>query len=366
MSAETEPVPLDRKQNEAVSRPPRVPPVAVAPIRTRPDAYEISAWIIIGLALLLVLKLRLLSALLSGLLVYELVHLAVPLLRIGRLSRTRAKLLVVTLLAALIVSVLALLIWGAVHFLYSEPTGISALLGKMAEIIAGLRFQLPSFLVGFLPEGPDEVQVGLVNWLHTHAREVQTAGKGLGVGLAHILVGMVIGAIISLAKSSDQPSRPLVAALGERVMRFRGAFHAVVFAQVRISALNAFLTWIYLAVLLPLLGIGLPFVMTIIALTFLVCLLPVIGNIISNAIVVVVSLSVSLFAAVASLIFLVVIHKLEYFLNAHFVGSRTQAHAWELLAAMLVMEAAFGIPGLVAAPIYYVYLKNELTDLGLV
>ena len=40
---------------------------------------------------------------------------------------------------------------------------------------------------------------------------------------------------------------------------------------------------------------------------------------------IVVSLSVSFFAAVASLIFLVVIHKLEYFLNAHFVGSRTQA-----------------------------------------
>jgi predicted PurR-regulated permease PerM len=28
--------------------------------------------------------------------------------------------------------------------------------------------------------------------------------------------------------------------------------------------------------------------------------------------------------------------------------------------AMLVMEAVFGIAGLVAAPIYYAYLKNEL------
>jgi predicted PurR-regulated permease PerM len=27
---------------------------------------------------------------------------------------------------------------------------------------------------------------------------------------------------------------------------------------------------------------------------------------------------------------------------------------------MLVMEAVFGIAGLVAAPIYYAYLKNEL------
>jgi predicted PurR-regulated permease PerM len=83
---------------------------------------------------------------------------------------------------------------------------------------------------------------------------------------------------------------------------------------------------------------------------------------VSNAIIVVLSLSVSLSAAVASLIFLVVIHKLEDFLNAHIVGTQVHAHAWELLVAMLGMEAAFGLPGLVAAPIYYAYLKDELAS----
>jgi predicted PurR-regulated permease PerM len=28
---------------------------------------------------------------------------------------------------------------------------------------------------------------------------------------------------------------------------------------------------------------------------------------------------------------------------------------------MLVMDAVFGIPGVIAAPIYYAYLKNELS-----
>ena len=36
------------------------------------------------------------------------------------------------------------------------------------------------------------------------------------------------------------------------------------------------------------------------------------------------------------------------------------------LIAMLVMEAAFGIPGLVAAPIFYAYFKEELREKGLV
>jgi len=39
---------------------------------------------------------------------------------------------------------------------------------------------------------------------------------------------------------------------------------------------------------------------------------------------------------------------------------------WELLSAMLVMEAAFGIGGVVAAPIYYAFVKDELKRQGLV
>ena len=74
----------------------------------------------------------------------------------------------------------------------------------------------------------------------------------------------------------------------------------------------------------------------------------------------VVSLSVSPFVALGSLVYLVAIHKLEYFLNARIVGTRIEARAWELLLAMLLMEAAFGIAGLIAAPIYYAYLKDEL------
>ena len=33
---------------------------------------------------------------------------------------------------------------------------------------------------------------------------------------------------------------------------------------------------------------------------------------------------------------------------------------------MLLMEAAFGMAGLVAAPIYYAFLKDELKSRGLV
>ena len=93
-------------------------------------------------------------------------------------------------------------------------------------------------------------------------------------------------------------------------------------------------------------------------------LLPVIGNLISNTVIVVISLSYSLHAAAGSMAFLVIIHKLEYFVNARIVGSQIEASAWELLLAIVVMEAAFGMPGVIAAPVFYAYIKSELTGRG--
>ena len=138
------------------------------------------------------------------------------------------------------------------------------------------------------------------------------------------------------------------------------------FAQIKIALLNTVFTGVFLAVVLPLLGIHLPLTKTLIVLTFLLGLLPVIGNLISNTLITIVGLSLSIWVAVGALAYLIVIHKLEYFLNARIVGGQISAKSWELLLAMLVFEAAFGLPGVVAGPIYYAYLKSELKQVGLV
>jgi predicted PurR-regulated permease PerM len=104
----------------------------------------------------------------------------------------------------------------------------------------------------------------------------------------------------------------------------------------------------------------------LLAVTFLAGLIPVVGNLLSNTAIVAMSLGVSLPVALLSLAFLVAIHKLEYFLNARIVGARIGAAAWETLLAILVMETAFGLPGVVLAPIVYAYLKRELSDRRLV
>lgn len=329
--------------------------------------YDVAAWLLAGLALWLVLALHLLAGLLSGLLVYELVHFLAPRLYLGARRDDKRKLAAVALVTAIVVVSFTALIFAAVAFFRNEAGSLPALLQKMAEIIESSRAMLPAWAREHMPGDAEGLKLAAVAWLREHAAEVQLAGKEAGLALVHILIGMVIGALVSLREAdAAQNYRPLARALAERTARLGQAFRRMVFAQVRIAALNTLFTGVYLALLLPLFGVHLPLIKTMIAITFVVGLLPVVGNLISNTVIVVVSLSHSLDAVAGSLAFLIAVHKFEYFLNARIVGAQIRASAWELLLAMLVMEAAFGIAGVVAAPIYYAYLKGELADRGLI
>jgi predicted PurR-regulated permease PerM len=330
-------------------------------------ASDIAAWLLAGGALLLVLPLHLLPALLAGLLVYELVHLLAPRLKTVRIRQGQGKLAAVALLALGVVLLLTLAVVGSVAFFRSEAGSLPTLLQKMADILESWRTVLPAGVVEQLPEDVDELKETAVAWLRAHAGALQHAGAEAGRTVAHVLIGLGVGALVAL--HDVQPPEtlgPLARALQERAGRLGEAFRRVVFAQVRISAINTILTALYLVVVLPIAGVHLPLAKTMIAVTFFVGLFPVVGNLVSNTIIVILSLGVSLSVAVVSLVLLIVIHKLEYFLNAHLVGTQVHAHAWELLLAMLVMEAAFGIPGVIAAPIYYAYLKDELVSRKLV
>lgn len=331
-----------------------------------PTRHEVAAWILTGVALLLVLHLRLLIALLAGLLVHQLTHLLVPTIR-RHVTGTRAKLVTVSLLVTLIVGAIVAAIFGITAFFRSDAGSLTTLLSKMAEILESSRAALPAWLVEHLPANPEEVRGATVAWLREHTSELQIFGKEAARGFGLLLVGLVIGAMVALYEVAPMASyRPFARALIARCSALAAAFRNIVFAQARISAVNTVLTALYLAVLLPLLGVKLPLTKTMIAVTFFAGLLPVVGNLISNTVIVIVSLAQSPQLALASLSYLVVIHKLEYFLNARIVGTQIRARAWELLLAMLVLEAAFGLPGVVAAPIYYAYLKSELAARGLI
>jgi predicted PurR-regulated permease PerM len=333
---------------------------------TRDQVVKISSYILAALALVGVLVLHLLVPLLVGLLVYQLVVSITPFAQ--RYFNTKlAKMLVVVLFAAVIIAAIAGAVFGLISFFRSDIENLPRLLAKVSDILDRVREGIPPFLAAYLPDDIADLQQKALDWLRAHVAELQMMGAHTLVTFAETIIAMVIGVVLSLREVDPHANAgPLAIELTKRTERFADAFRNVALSQLSISLLNTTFTGLYLVIGLHLFGVHLPLTKTMIAITFIVGLLPIVGNLTSNTIVVIVSLAHSPTVAIASLVFLVVIHKLEYFLGARIVGTRIKSQIWELLIAMMAMEALFGIPGLVAAPIYYAYLKSELLDAKLI
>ncbi|MHB8453821.1 MAG: AI-2E family transporter [Acidiferrobacterales bacterium] len=332
-----------------------------------PLADQIASWVLMGLALIVVLAFHLLSALLAGLLVFQFVQILSSALRVPFITSRNTKIVVVAVLATASAALMVLGSVGIAVFLRKGPDNLAMLLSQLATIVANLKHFLPGEIASKLSSGTESLKVMIAEWLREHADEVRTLGTATLRIFAHVLIGLIVGAMVALheAVPSNTPT-PFVRALMKRVDFLAVTFRRIMLAQLPISAINTILTSAYLLVLLPSFGIRLPFLKTLIVITFVAGLVPVAGNLVSNTVIFLVSLSVSFAVAVASLVFLIVIHKLEYFLNAHIVGARINAKAWEILIAMLVFEAIFGLRGVIAAPIFYAYAKLELADQGLI
>jgi predicted PurR-regulated permease PerM len=330
------------------------------------DRIYLTTQIIVLLGLFLVLALGLLPALLAGLLVYHLIEFGVRLL--GRIGVTplAGKTILIFFLTFIVIFSFALGINGFASHITDGPDSIVVLLQRMADVDDSGRAYLPAWGQQYLPANMEEWQVVAAGWLRENASHLGIIGKETGVFVLHILLGMVIGGMVAISPGFQESKGPLAKGLAQRVDFLGNAFRRIVFSQIRISALNTFFTAIFIGIILPILGHPLPLAKTMIVVTFIAGLLPIIGNLISNTVIFLIALSVSPLVAVGALIYLIVIHKLEYFMNAHIIGTQIRARAWELLIAMIFMEAAFGLAGLVAAPIYYAYIKDELSSRKLI
>ena len=142
--------------------------------------------------------------------------------------------------------------------------------------------------------------------------------------------------------------------ISRRFRDFYRSFATVMGAQIMISLINTVLTATFVLV------VHMPHAPLLIAATFLCGLVPIVGNLVSNTIIVFVALTVSLKLAISALVFLVVIHKLEYLLNSKIIGDRIRNPVWLTLIALILGERLMGIPGLILAPVVLNYLRVEM------
>lgn len=261
--------------------------------------------------------------------------------------------------------VMALAFSQAREFVLNAPDQYRELLDYIARTVLELRLKLPADMAVYLPEGAADVQRLVAGYLRAQAGMLALTGRAWLGGLLFAYVGLLVGALAGAGMASVGGG-PLTVLLRQRITLFGEAFGQIVAAQFWIAAFNALLTTVFLLLLLPLWDLRLPYTPALITLTFVAGLVPIVGNLLCNAVITMVGLSVSPIAAIACLLFLILIHKAEYVINAKVVGSRTQMAVWELLAVMFMAEAVFGPAGLVAAPLFYAYLKKELQAAQLV
>jgi predicted PurR-regulated permease PerM len=181
--------------------------------------------------------------------------------------------------------------------------------------------------------------------------------------IAMFLIGLVVavsmflsvrwGTEADIASAPDSLYATVVRELGARVRMFYKSFSRVIGAQIIISAINTGLTSVFL------IWNGFSYTTTLIAATFLCGLLPIIGNIISNTLICGVAFATSPKLALIALIYLVIIHKLEYFLNSKIIGDRIKNPMWLTLFGIVLGEKLMGIPGMILAPVVLHYIKVE-------
>lgn len=193
-------------------------------------------------------------------------------------------------------------------------------------------------------------------------------GKGAQIAifeLAATIIGIVVAVSVfnhpafELETHAPGKRRTLYSGVGkemaERISSFYESFVTVMGAQIAISAINTTFTSVFL------IYNNFPYVTVIIGLTFLVGLLPIIGNLISNTLITGVAFTISPKMAALALLFLIVLHKLEYFLNSKIIGHKIKNPMWLTLLGLLLGEKLMGIPGMILAPVTLHYIKTELS-----
>lgn len=181
--------------------------------------------------------------------------------------------------------------------------------------------------------------------------------------IAMLIIGVVVAISLFINAKWEMEGDPdavkgslYSTVVGELVLRFETfyrSFARVIGAQIVISIINTALTSVFL------IWNGYPYVAVIIVLTFLCGLLPIIGNLISNTLIVGVGFTISPQMALIALIYLVVIHKLEYFLNSKIIGDRIRNPMWLTLIGLVIGEKLMGVPGMILAPVVLHYIKVE-------
>ncbi len=292
----------------------------------------------------------------------------------------------------LLAALFAYLALEKLHFFKTRRGGKWLAIGLFIILLAGIAYGLGYFIrvaVRALPEIAEQAVPSVIQWAQRYQIELpftdydsfKDSALDIVKSQAHYLASvaklargataqglfMIVGCVVAISiflnprmelhREAHRVRNNLYSlcseAIAQRFATFYRSFATVIGAQIVISAINTVFTTIFVA------AVHLPYAVVVIGMTFLCGLLPVIGNVISNTVIVGIGFTISPEMALLALVFLIVIHKLEYFLNSKIVGDRIDNPLWLTLLGLIIGERLMGVPGMILAPVVLNYLKLE-------
>lgn len=315
---------------------------------------RLASYALFALALVIVARFGLAPCVLAGLVSYMFMDLTERRMIQKGVRRRFARWAALTVFAILA----TLLTWIFVAFVRVGvsrlPVLIDTVLPRLTALSERFGFDLPV-------ENALELRDLAVMEIRQNFSSVSKTSGLLTRGVFQVIVGVFAAALFFVTPATPQNDGHLYDSLrheiNARVTLFVRSFELVVGAQLTISTLNTVLTAAFLY------AMGFPF-KTFLILTAFVCgMVPIVGNVISNIAIVTAGLTISVQLATVGLIYLVVIHKLEYILNSRIIGGSIDTPMWMTLLGLVVGEAMMGVPGVLLAPALLHYAREEMRAL---
>ncbi len=261
----------------------------------------------------------------------------------------------------ILLGLLGLGVWGAVHAggrFYQQVIELGE--GRpLMELVQAMQDDMLRRLPSWLP------LEGLKHKAPEIFAPAMTYLRATGRTLLELLIGLILAMIYLLDRAPvDELLRSAAQeSVAGHLRRYFGyvaeAIVITITLQVLVALINTLLT------LLVLLGLGLPHKVAFSVLIFVCSLVPVIGNLVSGAVLIVASYLYK--GPIGVAIFVVTtfgLHKIEaYFLNPRLAARHVQLPALVLIISLILFEHMFGIIGLfLSFPALYVGL-NVARDL---
>lgn len=179
--------------------------------------------------------------------------------------------------------------------------------------------------------------------------------------ISNCFIGIFLGVLLSFYYIDNKIKiNENLSELSKRVNNFLYIFESVFLGQGKISLINTVFTGLYLYGFLALSGYYIPYSEYLIFLTFIFGLLPIIGNLISNTLIILFSFTIGFKIVIFSIIFLIVVHKIEYYINGLILGKKINLNLFETILSMIIFEGMF------LGTLIYGYIKIELKELNLI